>query len=99
PSPGRRPAERHGLCPTTTSATTARRTRSDPRGQSHTDPCERPRRRKEPPEMKDRRNTLLWMKDLIEHMTQCHDQLQWAADNPTASFLTETMLVDLVECQ
>jgi hypothetical protein len=49
--------------------------------------------------MSNRRNTLLWMKDLIEHMTRCHDQLQWAADPPTASFLTETMLVDLVECQ
>jgi len=22
--------------------------------------------------MKNRRNTLLWMKDLIDHMTRCH---------------------------
>jgi hypothetical protein len=49
--------------------------------------------------MKNRRTTLLWMKDLIDHMTQCHDQLQWAADGPTESFLMESMLVDLVECQ
>jgi hypothetical protein len=49
--------------------------------------------------MRNRRNTLLWMKDLIEHMNHCHDQLQWAADGRTQSFLTDTMLGDLVECQ
>ncbi len=48
--------------------------------------------------MKDRRNTLLWMKDLIEHMNQCHEQLLWAADGPSESFLTESMMVDLAEC-
>jgi hypothetical protein len=46
-----------------------------------------------------RRDTLLWMKDLIEHMNQVHDQLQWAGDGRTESFLTETLLTDLVECQ
>ena len=49
--------------------------------------------------MRNRQNTLLWMKDLIEHMTKCHDQLQWAADDRSESFLTETMLGDLIECQ
>ena len=49
--------------------------------------------------MPNRQTTLLWMKDLIEHMTQCHDQLQWAGEESTATFLTESMLVDLVECQ
>ncbi len=49
--------------------------------------------------MKNRRTTLLWMKDLIEHMSRCHEQLQWAADGPSASFLTEAMLVDLSECR
>lgn len=48
--------------------------------------------------MKDRRNTLLWMKDLIEHMNHCHEQLLWAADGPSESFLTESMMVDLAEC-
>jgi hypothetical protein len=48
--------------------------------------------------MRDRHSTLLWMKDLIEHMTQCHDQLQWTAGGPGESFLTEAMLVDLTEC-
>lgn len=49
--------------------------------------------------MRNRRNTLLWMKDLIEHLNQCHEQLQWAADGPSESFLTESMMVDLVECK
>ncbi|APW62554.1 hypothetical protein [Paludisphaera borealis] len=49
--------------------------------------------------MRNRRHTLLWMKDLLEHMSQCHDQLQWAGDGPTEAFLTESLLGDLVECQ
>jgi hypothetical protein len=49
--------------------------------------------------MRNRQSTLLWMKDLIEHLSTCHDQLEWAADGRTETFLTETMLVDLVECQ
>ena len=49
--------------------------------------------------MRNRQNTLLWMKDLIEHMSQCHEQLQWAADRRTESFLTETMIGDLLECR
>ncbi len=49
--------------------------------------------------MRNRQNTLLWMKDLIEHMNRCHEQLQWTADDSTASFLTESMLGDLVQCQ
>ena len=39
------------------------------------------------------------MKDLIDHMSRCHDQLQWAGDGATQFFLTEAMLGDLVECQ
>jgi hypothetical protein len=49
--------------------------------------------------MANRRNTLLWMKDLIEHMSQCHDQLQWASDGSTQLFLAEALLGDLYECQ
>jgi hypothetical protein len=41
---------------------------------------------------------MLWMKDLIEHMNRCHEQLQWA-DSRTQPFLTESLLTDLVECQ
>jgi hypothetical protein len=39
------------------------------------------------------------MKDLIDHMSRCHDQLQWAGDGATQLFLAEAMLGDLVECQ
>lgn len=49
--------------------------------------------------MRDRNNTLLWMKDLIEHMSRCHEQLQWTADGRTESFLTERMIGDLTECR
>ena len=41
------------------------------------------------PGMSDRTNTLLWMRDLIEHMRHCQEQLQWASDDPSESFLTE----------
>jgi hypothetical protein len=49
--------------------------------------------------MRTRRETLIWMKDLIEHLSQCHEQLQWAADGSTATFLTAAMMVDLNECR
>jgi hypothetical protein len=39
------------------------------------------------------------MKDLIEHMSRCHDQLQWASDRTTQRFLAEALLGDLSECQ
>jgi hypothetical protein len=41
---------------------------------------------------------MLWMKDLIEHMNRCHEQLQWA-DSRTQTFLTDSLLTDLVQCQ
>ena len=49
--------------------------------------------------MRNRRNTLLWMKDLIEHMSRCHDQLEWANDGETQKFLADALLGDLSECQ
>ena len=49
--------------------------------------------------MRNRRETLLWMKDLIEHMSQCHEQLQWAGEGSTESFLTDALMVDLTECR
>ena len=47
--------------------------------------------------MRNRRHTLLWMKDLIEHMSRCHDQLEWAERRRDPVFLTESMLGDLVD--
>jgi len=54
---------------------------------------------KEHPKMRNRRHTLLWMKDLIEHMSRCHDQLEWASDGDTQTFLADAMIGDLHECQ
>jgi hypothetical protein len=49
--------------------------------------------------MRTRTETLLWMKDLIEHMNRCHEQLEWAEDGPASSFLTDSLMVDLGECR
>jgi hypothetical protein len=49
--------------------------------------------------MRNRQETLLWMKDLLDHMSRCHEQLQWASEGRAESFLTEAMLVDLSECR
>lgn len=49
--------------------------------------------------MRTRHETLLWMKDLIEHLSNYQEQLQWAADGPAEAFLTEAMLADLTECR
>ena len=54
---------------------------------------------KESSPMPNRQNTLLWMKDLLEHMNQCHEQLQWASDGRTESFLAQRLMVDLAECR
>jgi hypothetical protein len=48
---------------------------------------------------RNRRYTLLWMKDLIEHMSRCHDQLEWTSDGATQAFLADALLGDLNECQ
>jgi hypothetical protein len=53
---------------------------------------------KEHLKMRNRRHTLLWMKDLIEHMSLCHDQLEFTRDDDTQSFLADAMIGDLHEC-
>ncbi len=49
--------------------------------------------------MSQRETNLLWLKDLLEHLTACHQQLEWAEDNETVRVLTETMLGDLDRCK
>jgi hypothetical protein len=39
------------------------------------------------------------MKDLIEHMSRCHDQLEITSDGDTQSFLADALIGDLNECQ
>ncbi|HKB34907.1 MAG TPA: hypothetical protein VKD72_00540 [Gemmataceae bacterium] len=49
--------------------------------------------------MSQRESNLLWLKDLLEHLTACKQQLEWAEDNETIRVLTETMLADLDRCK
>ena len=36
---------------------------------------------------------------VIEHMSRCQDQLEWANDGETQTFLADALLGDLTECQ
>jgi len=49
--------------------------------------------------MSQRESNLLWLKDSLEHLTTCQQQLEWAQDNETIRLLTETMLADLERCK
>jgi hypothetical protein len=48
--------------------------------------------------MSQRESNLLWLKDLLAHLTSCQKQLQWAEDADTVYVLTEAMLRDLECC-
>jgi hypothetical protein len=49
--------------------------------------------------MSQRQTNLLWLKDLLEHLAACQQQLQWTEDRETVDLLTETMLRDLDCCR
>jgi hypothetical protein len=49
--------------------------------------------------MSQREANLLWLKDMLEHMMQCQQQLEWAEDEEAVQVLTETMLRDLESCR
>ena len=49
--------------------------------------------------MSQRDLNLLWLKDTLEHLTSCRQELQWAEDAETVHLLTETMLRDLECCR
>lgn len=49
--------------------------------------------------MSQRESNLLWLKDILEHLTNCQQQLEWAQDAETVQVLTETMLRDLESCR
>jgi hypothetical protein len=49
--------------------------------------------------MSQRENNLLWLKDLLEHLTSCQQQLEWADDQETVALLTDSMLRDLESCR
>ena len=49
--------------------------------------------------MSQRESNLLWLKDVLEHLTTCQQQLTWAEDAETVQLLTETMIRDLECCR
>jgi hypothetical protein len=50
--------------------------------------------------MSQREAAMLWMKDILEHLSSCQKQLEWADDDgKTICLLTESMLRDLERCQ
>jgi hypothetical protein len=49
--------------------------------------------------MSQREANLLWLKDMLEHLTACQRQLEWTQDKQAVQLLTETMLRDLERCQ
>jgi hypothetical protein len=49
--------------------------------------------------MGQRESNLLWLKDMLEHLTACQQQLEWTEDQETILVLTQTMLRDLESCR
>ena len=49
--------------------------------------------------MSQRESNLLWLRDLLEHLSANQKRLEWAEDASTIRLLTETMLRDLQRCQ
>jgi hypothetical protein len=49
--------------------------------------------------MSQRDANILWLRDMLEHLTTCQKQLEWAEDPESVRLLTETMLRDLERCQ
>ena len=49
--------------------------------------------------MSKRQSNLLWLKDMLEHLSDCRQQLEWADDGETLRVLTESMLRDLECCR
>jgi hypothetical protein len=49
--------------------------------------------------MSQREANVVWLRDLLEHLTECHKQLEWADDPELIRLLTESMLRDLERCR
>ena len=49
--------------------------------------------------MSQRESNLLWLRDVLEHLSANQKRLEWAEDAATVRLLTETMLRDLQRCQ
>ncbi len=49
--------------------------------------------------MSQRDMNLLWLKDTLEHLSSCQQQLEWTEEPETVHLLTESMLRDLDCCR
>jgi hypothetical protein len=49
--------------------------------------------------MSQRESNLLWLKDLLDHLADCRQQLAWAEDTDAIHVLTQSMLRDLDVCR
>lgn len=49
--------------------------------------------------MNRREANLLELKDMLEHLSACRQQLEWAESPDARRVLTETMLRDLDDCR
>ena len=49
--------------------------------------------------MSQREVNLLWLRDILEHLTSTRQRLEWTQDFETTRLLTESMLRDLERCQ
>jgi hypothetical protein len=49
--------------------------------------------------MSQRDATVLWLRDILEHLSASQKHLEWAKDTETIRLLTENMLRDLERCQ
>lgn len=48
--------------------------------------------------MSQRESNMLFLKDMLEHLASCQQQLQWTTDSQAVHVLTEVMLRDLDRC-
>jgi hypothetical protein len=49
--------------------------------------------------MSRRESELLWLKDMLEQLTACQQQLDWTQDADAVAVLTESMIRDLDRCR
>jgi hypothetical protein len=49
--------------------------------------------------MSRRESELLWLKDMLEQLTACQQQLEWTQDAESVAVLTQTMIRDLDRCR
>jgi hypothetical protein len=48
--------------------------------------------------MSQREANLMWLRDVLEHLSANRQRLEWTRDRETARVLTEAMLRDLEQC-